>query len=225
MRTDYQAFKMTKDQMEAEINQALAQGEKIVVVTNHKHEGEMFEEKCNFKRFGDKYRFYNSESSDKIKNEECGNPNTYWPQLEVLMYTSSITVGIDFNVIILIECLFMRILVHVLQGMLNKWWVEFVFSNKKYVGICSPESVHEHAPITLHGVKEHLLNRLQYTNKALQAQIENVMGSNKDTNEQNINENIKHSLERKVVFGKLRWGLKRMYGLTCISKWTWKISK
>lgn len=44
-----------------------------------------------------KFRFYSSESSDKDMRTDLSNVRESWKDIQVLMYTSKITVGVNFD--------------------------------------------------------------------------------------------------------------------------------
>lgn len=71
---------------------------KIVIVWTSKTKGLAFAKTYlePLAKEGLKYKFYNGNST-KADREELGDVNKHWAELDVLMYTTSITVGISYN--------------------------------------------------------------------------------------------------------------------------------
>jgi hypothetical protein len=82
------------------IIQSLRNNKNIVIATNSKREADSFEELI-VETFGLKTRAkvfnYSSNTADDVKREHFSNVNHYWSQLNVLIYTPTVNVGVSFE--------------------------------------------------------------------------------------------------------------------------------
>ena len=76
---------------------AIHNGQKIVVPVNSLKDGKFIEEMIH-KSFKDKQvRLYSSETLPSVKKEHFSNVHTYWSDLDVLIYTPTVSAGVSFE--------------------------------------------------------------------------------------------------------------------------------
>ena len=106
---EVEKFKMGKAHFHASLKAALLEGKRIVLVSGSRDEGRTLEDDLfDNDEFRDEFKaarghefkhvFYHSENADRDKkNKEFGDVETYWSKVDVLMYTPTITVGINYD--------------------------------------------------------------------------------------------------------------------------------
>jgi hypothetical protein len=88
--------KITTDKLQDHMIESLRNGKKCIFVTASKQRGEEFLNRMRPKLPHIKYKFYNSNNYDD--RGDLLDVNTHWNELDLLMYTSSITVGVNFDI-------------------------------------------------------------------------------------------------------------------------------
>ncbi len=84
------------DNLQTHLLKSLRSGKKCIFVTASKQRGDEFLIKLQRTTDKIKYKFYNSSSPNL--QEDLSNVNESWKELDLLMYTSSITVGVNFDI-------------------------------------------------------------------------------------------------------------------------------
>ena len=152
------------DQMVLSIRQALSEDKNIVITLNDKSIGKKLAERCNFDSFGDKYRFYSSDCDGLQFNEDLQDINGSWSKLRVLMYTTTITVGIDFTVPHFHKLYtYARNNICVARDIQQQMGRVRILLDRE-VFVCCPEVICPQTPVTYDEVKKYILKKILYNN-------------------------------------------------------------
>ncbi|KAJ3160258.1 hypothetical protein HDU88_008331 [Geranomyces variabilis] len=82
---------------EANLKSAIADGKRVVVFWGSKSKGEDFEQRTRHLHPKMKLKFYHGAANDDL-DKDLSSVRVKWIELQVLMYTSKVTVGVNFDV-------------------------------------------------------------------------------------------------------------------------------
>ncbi|KAJ3015392.1 hypothetical protein HKX48_004612 [Thoreauomyces humboldtii] len=82
---------------EANLQSAIAEGKRVVVFWGSKSKGEDFEQRMRQRHPEMRLKFYHGAANDDL-DKDLSSVRVKWVELQVLMYTSKVTVGVNFDV-------------------------------------------------------------------------------------------------------------------------------
>lgn len=157
-------------QFNLSFSESIANGEKIALVSNSKCFCEKIEE-MYLKDKGVEYVMYVGDSDQKQKSEDMRNLNETWKSPQVVMHTTTLTVGLQYNPIEE-EFLFDKLYVYAcntsgpvldiiqMMGRIRKL-------KRKWVGILCPTVMCKNIPLTLQAVIDDHTNRVRIENRSI----------------------------------------------------------
>lgn len=92
------AIQYTKEKVwNAKLFDDIQKGKKVVIFFGSMKKGTIFQQELTKNHPNIKYKFYSSESNNKDLRSDLSNVRESWKDLQVLLYTSKITVGVNFD--------------------------------------------------------------------------------------------------------------------------------
>lgn len=87
-----------KDQLVSALHRRLKEGKRVAFCSNTLKEANKMSEFCRRKFPKLRVQLYSSKTSSKLKEKHFSNVNKYWADLDVLIYTPTLTAGVSFEI-------------------------------------------------------------------------------------------------------------------------------